>query len=153
MQTILNNQKITMVKHNTKSCRLINILQGRLHYLFQQRNFLRLSDICRIIPRLCAGDSTMYRLILLTSPQGNLPTPTTNPKFFCANKGCNSGDLTYKCGISVFLFPCFERIRKSKQCNSSYPAYAIHPNSTYLILTAIFHFSLNVGILEKRNKF
>ena len=55
--------------------------------------------------------------------------------------------------ICSSLFPCFERIRKSKQFNSSYPAYAMYPNLTYPILTAIFHFSVNVGILEKRDKF
>ena len=46
-------------------------------------------------------DSSIYRLKLLTSPEGNLPIPTPNPTFFYANKGCNSGDLTYECGIPV----------------------------------------------------
>ena len=152
MQTLLNDQNITEVKHNTKTYRLINILLGRLHSLFQQNNLLRLSDICRIIPRFFAGDSTMYRLKLLTSPEGNLPTPTPIPTFFYANKGCNSGDLTYKCGISVHshAFPCFKRIRKSKQSNSSYPAYVMYSNLTYPILTAIFHFSLNCYNLSSK---
>ena len=101
MQTLFNNQNITVVKHNNKTCRLVNILQERLNSLFQQTNLLRLSDICRIIPRLCARDSTMYRLKLLTSPEGYLPTPTPDPKFFYANKGCNSSDLAYNCSISV----------------------------------------------------
>ena len=105
MQTLLNNQNITVVKHNTKTCRLINILQGRLHSLFQRKNLPMLSDIFRIIPRLCAGYSTMYRLTLLTSPEGNLQTPTLDPRFFYANKGCNSGDLTYKC--SIYILPYF----------------------------------------------
>ena len=102
MQTLFNNQNITVVKHNTKTCRLVNILQERLNSLFQQTNLLRLSDICRIIPRLCARDSKINRLkLLLTSPEGYLPTPTPDPKFFYANKGCNSSDLTYNCSISV----------------------------------------------------
>ena len=153
MQTLLNDQNITEVKHNTKTYRLINILWGRLHSLFQQNN-LRLSDICRVIPRLYAGDFTMYQLKLLTSPEGYLPTPTPNPKFFYANKGFqfqrSNLQLQYICSS---LFPCFECIRKSTQFHSSYPACTIHPNFTYPILTPIFHFSLNVEILEKRNKF
>ena len=83
-------------------------------------------------------DSTMYRLKLLTSPEGNLPTPTPIPTFFYANKGCNSGDLTYKCGISVHAYFCFERIRKSKQLDSSYPAYAMYLNLTYPIFSILY---------------
>ena len=141
MQTLLNDQNITEVKHNTKTYRLINILWGRLHSLFQQNN-LRLSDICRVIPRLYAGDSTMCRLKLLTSPEGYLPTPTPNPKLFYANKGFqfqrSNLQLQYICSS---LFPCFECIRKSTQFHSSYPARTIHPNFTYPILTlfSIFH--------------
>lgn len=142
MQTLFNNQNITVVKHNTKTCILINILWGRLHSLFQQNNLLKLSDICRIILRLCAGDPTKYRLKLLTSPGDSLPTTTPRPNIFLRELRVHfqrsNLQLQYIC---LSLFPCFECIRKSKQFHSSYSACAIHPNLTYPLLTpfCIFH--------------
>ena len=125
MQTALNNQNNTVVKHSTKTCRLTNILKGRLHSLFQRKNLLRLSDICPIIPRLCAGilqcTSLNYWLHLRVTFQH--PPPTKHS--FTQIKGAS-----------------WEH-SKIKQLNSSYHAYAMYPNLTYLILTAIFHFSLN----------
>lgn len=129
--------RTSVVKHNTKTCILIDILWGRLHSLL-----LKLSDICRIILRLCAGDSTKYRLKLLTSPGDSLPTTTPRPKIFLRELRVHfqrsNLQLQYIC---LALFPCFECIRKSKQFHSSYSACAIHPNLTYPLLTpfSIFH--------------
>ena len=99
MHTGLNNQNITVVKHSTKTCRLINILKEG-YILFSSAKISSGSVIFVESQALCR-DSSIYRLKLLTSPEGNLPIPTPNPTFFYANKGCNSGDLTYECGISV----------------------------------------------------
>ena len=105
-----------------------------------------LSDIFRIIPRLCAGYSTMYRLTLLTSPEGNLQTPTLDPKFFYANKGCNSGDLTYKCSIPIH--PYFYNLSALiKTIQQLVPCIC---NTSQLDISNI---NCCVGILEKRNKF
>ena len=105
-----------------------------------------LSDIFRIIPRLCAGYSTMYRLTLLTSPEGNLQTPTLDPKFFYANKGCNSGDLTYKCSIPIH--PYFYNLSALiKTIQQLVPCIC---NTSQLDISNI---NCYVGILEKRNKF
>ena len=102
-----------------------------------------LSDIFRIIPRLCAGYSTMYRLTLLTSPEGNLQTPTLDPKFFYANKGCNSGDLTYKCSIPIH--PYFYNLSALiKTIQQLVPCIC---NTSQLDISNI---NCYVGILEKR---
>ena len=82
--------------NSTKTCRLINN-----HIYFFSEKISSAQWYLFNNPQALCRDSTMYRLKLLTSPEGNFPTPIPNPIFFYANKGCNSGDLTYRCGISV----------------------------------------------------
>ena len=95
----------------------------------------------------------MYWLKLLTSPESYLPTPTPDPKFFYANKGCNSSDLTYNCSISVH--PYFHVLSAFENQNN-FTACTLHVQyiqTWHIQYEPLFHFSLNVEILEKRNTF